>query len=169
MRVAYGLPRITSFDQITSDKAVQASLASTYGSVDNIDLWIGGLAEDHLPNTSMGATFTAILVDQFSRVRDGDRFWYQNSLSEKMVRDIENTSMADIIRRNTELTKLQADVFFFNESTVMIDETAAQNGQSGNNNDEENQPAEVCTQPNCRPPHRPHHGKPGHKPNDGNH
>ncbi len=140
VRVAYGLPRITSFDQITSDKAVQASLASTYGSVDNIDLWIGGLAEDHLPNSSMGATFTAILVDQFSRVRDGDRFWYQNSLSEKMVRDIENTSMADIIRRNTELTKLQADVFFFNESTVMIDKAApestdrpdSQNGSQGN-------------------------------------
>ena len=88
----------------------------------------------------MGATFTAILVDQFSRVRDGDRFWYQNSLSEKMVRDIENTSMTDIIRRNTELTKLQADVFFFNESTVMIDKAApestdrpdSQNGSQGN-------------------------------------
>jgi hypothetical protein len=138
--VAYGLSRITSFEQITSDKSVQASLAATYGSVDNIDLWIGGLAEDHLPNSSVGATFTAILVDQFSRLRDGDRFWYENSLSDNLVRDIQNTSLADIIRLNTGLTKLQEDVFFYNESTtVIVDATPAptsapqqQNGQQDN-------------------------------------
>jgi hypothetical protein len=79
-------------------------------------------------------------VDQFTRLRDGDRFWYQNSLSEKMVRDVQNTSLADVIRRNTELTKLQADVFFFNESTTVMLEAAPetqngqqpQNGQQGN-------------------------------------
>ena len=142
VRVAYGLPRITSFEQITSDKSVQASLAATYGSVDNIDLWIGGLAEDHLPNSSVGTTFTAILVDQFTRLRDGDRFWYENSLSDNLVRDIRNTSLADIIRRNTGLTKLQEDVFFYNESTtVIVDAPPAaasapqqqQNEQQGNN------------------------------------
>lgn len=121
VRAAYGLARITSFDQITADTAIQSSLAATYGSVDNIDLWIGGLAEDHLPNSSMGATFTAILVDQFTRLRDGDRFWYQNSFSQDEALNIQNTSLADIIRRNTDLTKLQEDVFFFNEATIMID------------------------------------------------
>jgi peroxidase len=74
----------------------------------------------------MGETFTAILVDQFTRLRDGDRFWYQYSLPNRLVRDIENTSLADIIRRNTELTKLQENVFFFNESTVMIDSSIEQ-------------------------------------------
>ncbi|MFN8383824.1 MAG: peroxidase family protein [Anaerolineales bacterium] len=141
VRVAYGLPRITSFEQITSDASLQASLAATYGSVDNIDLWIGGLAEDHLPNSSVGATFTAIIVDQFTRLRDGDRFWYQNSLPKNTVRDIQNTSMADIIRLNTGLTKLQENVFFFNEATTVIVDTTstptvapqAQNEQQGNN------------------------------------
>ena len=142
VRAAYGLPRITSFDQITSDKATRASLASTYGNVDNIDLWIGGLAEDHLPNSSLGATFTAILVDQFSRLRDGDRFWYQVALTDNELRDIQNTSLADIIRRNTSLTKLQADVFSFNESTVMIESTPEtqtsqnQNGQQSQNGEQ---------------------------------
>ncbi len=124
VRAAYGLPRVTSFDQITSDQSVQSSLAATYGSVDNIDLWVGGLAEDHLPNSSLGATFTAILVDQFTRLRDGDRFWYQASLSGRMLHDIENTSLADIIRRNTNLTKLQENVFFFNEETTVVVDTA---------------------------------------------
>jgi hypothetical protein len=124
VRVAYGLERLTSFAQITSDPALQAKLASTYGNVDNIDLWIGGLAEDHLPNSSMGETFTAIIVDQFVRLRDGDRFWYQSSLPDRLMREIEDTTLAAIIRRNTDITKLQENVFFFNDSTVMIDSSS---------------------------------------------
>lgn len=163
VRVAHGLPRITSFDQITSDPAAQASLASTYGNVDNIDLWIGGLAEDHLPNSSMGATFTAILVDQFSRLRDGDRFWYQTSLSDRMLRDVQDTSLADVIRRNTELTKLQADVFFYNEeTTVMIDSASSTGEVNSEEHDEEHRPPPVCVQADCPPPPRPPRGgRPG--------
>lgn len=150
VRVAYGLPRITSFDQITSDKALQSSLASTYGNVNNIDLWIGGLSEDHLPNSSLGPTFTAILVDQFTRLRDGDRFWYQASLPNGTVREIENTSLADIIRRNTSLTKLQENVFFFTkDKTIIIDakpESQTPGQQSRNRQPENNNP------PNRRQP-----------------
>lgn len=135
VREAYGWERVTSFDQITSDPALQAKLASTYGSVDNIDLWIGGLAEDHLPGSSMGETFTAILVDQFVRLRAGDRFWYQYSLPNRLVQQIENTTLADIIRRNTDITKLQANVFFFNGSTVMIESSETTQDQESSSND----------------------------------
>lgn len=166
VREAYGLERITSFDQITSDPALQAKLASTYGSVDNIDLWIGGLAEDHLPDSSMGETFTAILVDQFVRLRAGDRFWYQYSLPSRLVQQIENTTLADIIRRNTGITKLQENVFFFNESTVMVelsettqDQTLSSNDHDGPRN--ENQPPQGPP-PNGRPPRN------GGRDNDGN-
>ena len=113
VRAAYGLPRLTSVAQITDDVAVQNSLAATYGSVDKIDLWVGGLAEKHLPGSSLGETFTRIIVDQFSRLRDGDRYWYQNSLPADAVREIQNTSLADIVRRNTQVKNLQGDVFFF--------------------------------------------------------
>ncbi|MBN8579738.1 MAG: peroxidase [Anaerolineae bacterium] len=167
VREAYGLERVTNFEQITSDPALQAKLAATYGSVDNIDLWIGGLAEDHLPNSSMGETFTAILVDQFTRLRDGDRFWYQSSLPNRLVRDIENTSLADIIRRNTELAKLQENVFFFNESTVMIDSSIEQLQEQGtqpqgNNSDRDNPPPPPPgPRPDGRPP-RGHRDGEGH-------
>jgi len=67
VRVAYHLPAVTSFSQITSDPALAAKLQSLYGSVNNIDLWVGGLAEDHVPGGSMGPTFTAIIADQFQR------------------------------------------------------------------------------------------------------
>src|SRR4029079_7870017 len=41
VRASYGLTRVTSFDQITSDAAVQETLKSLYGTVDNVDLWVG--------------------------------------------------------------------------------------------------------------------------------
>jgi peroxidase len=116
VRVAYGLPKVTSFAQISSDTTVQASLQQAYGSVDKLDLWVAGLAEKHLPGSSLGATFTRILVDQFTRLRDGDRYWYQNALPATAVRAVQNNSLVDVIRRNTQLTNLQSDVFFFRTS-----------------------------------------------------
>lgn len=140
-RKAYGLNPVSSFEEITSNKAVAASLASTYGSVNNIDLWIGGLAEDHLPGSSMGETFSAILVDQFTRLRDGDRFWYQTALSGQMLNNMEHLTLADVIRRNTNITKLQSSVFFYTEGQTIIEDAPAttdgnhnnQNGQNGQN------------------------------------
>jgi hypothetical protein len=116
VRVAYGLPKVTSFAQISSDTAVQASLQQAYGSVDKLDLWVAGLAEKHLPGSSLGETFTRIIVDQFSRLRDGDRYWYQNALPANAVRAVQNNSLVDVIRRNTQLTNLQPNVFFFRTS-----------------------------------------------------
>lgn len=136
VRVAYGLSRITSFDQITSDSALQASLAATYGSVDNIDLWIGGLAEDHLPNSSMGLTFTTILVEQFTRLRDGDRFWYENVLSGRSLENVQNITLADVIRRNTSITKLQENVFFFDEETTVMIDSTDESDQTQNNSEQ---------------------------------
>jgi hypothetical protein len=107
---------VTSFAQITADTAVQASLQQAYGSVDKLDLWVAGLAEKHLPGSSLGETFTRIMVDQFSRLRDGDRYWYQNALPATAVRDVQKNSLVDVIRRNTQLTNLQPDVFFFRTS-----------------------------------------------------
>ncbi|MCE9589975.1 MAG: peroxidase [Planctomycetes bacterium] len=112
-RAAYGLPRVTGFNQITSDPDTQQALADTYGSVDNIDLWVGLLAEDHLPGASVGALTRRIIVDQFTRIRDGDRFWYQNALRGDELAMVRNTRLSDVIRRNTTTTNLQDNVFFF--------------------------------------------------------
>ena len=116
VREAYGLPRVTSFAEITPDVEVLRALEETYGSVDRLDLWVAGLAERHLPGSSLGQTFTRIIVEQFTRLRDGDSYWYQRTLPQSLVRNVERTSLADIIRRNTGLSNLQGDVFFFRTS-----------------------------------------------------
>jgi len=113
VRQAYGLPRVTSFAQIAATPEVERALEAAYGSVDKVDLWVGGLAERHLPGSSLGATFTRIIVDQFQRLRDGDRYWYQNALPAPAARAIQATTLADVIRRNTNLVNLQPDLFHF--------------------------------------------------------
>jgi len=112
-RAAMGLPRVTSFDQITSDVELQQQLATTYGSVDDIDLWVGGLAEDHVAGGSLGPTFRRILVDEFTRVRDGDRFWYQADLTGPDLNFVNNTHLSDVIARNSEIDNLQPNAFMF--------------------------------------------------------
>ncbi len=115
-RVAYGLPAVTSFSQITRNPTLQAELKSLYGSVNNVELFVGGLAEDHVKGSSVGPTFQAIIANQFERVRDGDRLWYQNIFSGAQLRAIQNTTLADIISANTGTKNLQENVFFFHAS-----------------------------------------------------
>ena len=116
VRAAYGLPRVRNFSQVTSDPAVQSTLRQLYGSVDNMDLWVAGLAEDHVPGSSVGPTFRRIIADQLERSRDGDRFYYENTFSGAQLKALRATRLCDIIARNTTTTNLQPNVFFFDVS-----------------------------------------------------
>lgn len=111
-RQDFGLERVETFDDISSDPEVAAKLEQLYGNVDSIDLWVGGLAEDHVVGSSMGELFSTIIVDQFERIRDGDRLWYEEIFSGQQLRDINQTSLADVIQRNTDLTNLSDTAFF---------------------------------------------------------
>jgi hypothetical protein len=118
VREAYGLAPVTSFAQITSNVAVQKELEEAYGSVDNIDPFEGGMAEDHAPGSDLGPLFTKILADQFTRLRSGDRYFY---LNEQWTNDELNifqqgNTLAKVIEANTGVTNLQSDVFRFQAS-----------------------------------------------------
>ena len=124
VRVAYGLPKVTSIAQVTSDVGLQDQLLSLYGNVDSMDLWVAGLAEDHVAGSSVGPTFQKIIAHQFERTRDGDANWYERSFSGKQLAALRATKLSDIIRRNTSLTKIQDNVFFFDEETTLAGLTA---------------------------------------------
>ena len=113
-RASYGLPRVTDFNQITRNPDLQAKLKQLYGTANNIDLWVGVLAEDHAPGASVGPTLRAIVLDQFNRLRDADRFWYQKAFAgTPQLQDLERTTLADVIRRNSVVTNLQPNAFYF--------------------------------------------------------
>src|SRR5207302_7806943 len=103
-RAAFGLPKVTSFAQITSNPALRAKLQSLYGTVNNIDLWVGVLAENHVPGASVGPTLQRIMADPFTRLRYGDRFWYETTFSGPQLDQLRNTHLADLIMRITNLT-----------------------------------------------------------------
>ncbi|MCA9247053.1 MAG: peroxidase [Planctomycetales bacterium] len=111
-RIDFGLAPVTSFAAISSNSQTVAALESLYASVDDIDLWTGQLAEDHLPGASVGETVAIVLADQFERLRDGDRFWYENIFAGDELAEIRNTRLSDIIRRNSTATGVQDNVFF---------------------------------------------------------
>ncbi len=111
-RLYCGLEPVTAFDEISSDPEVQMALFQAYdGNVDKIDAWVGALCEDHLRGSSVGELIYCMMEDQFSRLRDCDRFWYEREFYGYELRLIENTRLSDIIRRNTELSHIPNNVF----------------------------------------------------------
>lgn len=69
-----------SFDDLApriSNPVTRERLRMVYGHPGNIDLFAGAILEDLLPEARVGPTFACMIADQFKRLRDGDRFWYE--------------------------------------------------------------------------------------------
>lgn len=94
---------IGCFLEITADTEVATNMQTIYGKVTAIDGIIGLLAEDkendseYLPRTA-----ASILLDEYVRARDGDRFWYEQRsyLSAKEARILGTRTFGDIVRDN---------------------------------------------------------------------
>jgi len=111
-RVLLGLSSRRSYSQISSDSAVIARLTSVYSNINEIDLYIGMLAEDHVAGSMVGETLQTGLLKQFLAVRDGDRFWYENIFTGSLLDEIKNTTLTAVIKRNTTIgSEIQDDVF----------------------------------------------------------
>lgn len=106
-REAFDLQRVRSVTQITNDPMVQQKLGALYDTTDDIDVWVGALCEDPLSGAEVGPLISTVLIDQFVRLRDGDRFWYQTDpgLTSADIARIESTTLADIIKRNTNIAR----------------------------------------------------------------
>ena len=80
MRYCFHLPKHSNWSDINPELFAKqpdlaVKLAQVYGNVDNIDLYIGGMLES---KDGPGELFNAIIIDQFTRLRDSDRFWFEN-------------------------------------------------------------------------------------------
>jgi hypothetical protein len=114
-RNVLGLPAKLSFEEMSSNPAVQARLASVYATVDDIDLWVGGLAEDPVSGGHLGELFSKVIIEQFTNLRAGDSHWYDLVLTPAEVVEVEATTLADVIRRNTTIgAEISDDVFHVN-------------------------------------------------------
>ena len=133
VRSAYGLSEVESFADITSDSDVQQALTDAYGDVDDLDLWPAALAEDHVEGASVGETLQAVIGDQFRRLRDGDRFWFENDpyfvANSALLEEVRGTTLADIIRRNTSVgDELSNNVFIVADDSGTASEVSTESG-----------------------------------------
>ncbi len=114
VRVDFGLPHISFFQGINDDPDVFNPLIVAYdGNINIIDPWVGLLSEKALPNSIFGETLTKIMTLQFTALRDGDRFYYENDpiLTPEEKDAIKNTRFRDIIMENSGVTIMQENVF----------------------------------------------------------
>ena len=114
LREGYELTPHESFDELTGNQSEQTqSFASVYNEVSDVDAWIGGLAEAHMPGAVVGETFQAVIADQFERLRDGDRFWHDNDPYLDIFTPIFSidVTLSDIIRANTTFTDIDNTAF----------------------------------------------------------
>jgi Ca2+-binding RTX toxin-like protein len=93
---------------------VPAGLATFVGGFDQIDSWIGGLAEEHTPGSLLGETFEAVFVNTIQQLMDGDRFYYLYRLfGTNMNEEVGNGQFKDIVERNTGLSHLNGSIFAY--------------------------------------------------------
>ena len=117
MRTAIGLDPISDFSEMTSNEELAQQFRDVYGTPDNADPWLAMISEDQLPGTMVGETMSAYLVDQFERLRTGDRFYFENALEPELAAEIKATRLSDVIERNTELD-VQDEVFWTRDTLV---------------------------------------------------
>ncbi|XP_076650032.1 peroxidasin [Halictus rubicundus] len=104
--------------EIRSGK-VRQKLRELYGHPGNIDVWVGGVLEDQLPNAKVGPLFQCLLLEQFKRTRNGDRFWYESPtiFKPEQLAQIKQTSLARILCDNGDnINRIQPNVFLLPEA-----------------------------------------------------
>lgn len=98
------LDEIPSITKMNASKNTKEKIAAVYGDIEAVDFWVGGIAEKLIPSGHVGELFAAVIMDQFRRLRDGDRFWYELEFSGEALHKIHSTRLADVIVRNTSVT-----------------------------------------------------------------
>jgi hypothetical protein len=107
----------TCFLNVANNAATARKLRQVYGKVKYVDPYVGLLMEDPIADSLFGPIQTAIVVDQFVRLRDGDRFWYENTengvFDASEVAEIKARSMADVISDNFGVPRAKLQDFVF--------------------------------------------------------
>lgn len=108
-----------TFDELATDipdANLRHKLRSLYGHPGNVDLFVGALSEKVLPDAKIGPTFVCIIAEQFKRLRDGDRFYFENTGIFTQLQQIElkKGSLAKVLCHNgDDIDRVQPDVFIY--------------------------------------------------------
>ncbi len=78
---------------------------ASLGGLNNVDLWIGGLAEKKIAfGGQLGTTFNFVFEVQMEKLQDGDRLYYlSRAQGMNLLNQLEADSFAELVMRNTDL------------------------------------------------------------------
>ncbi|XP_064192034.1 dual oxidase 1-like [Anguilla rostrata] len=103
-RATFDLPPVSRWEDMNPQlnrtcPELFRNLAELYGNdISKLELFPGGLLES---SGAPGPLFSAIILDQFQRIRDGDRYWFENMknglFTAEEVQAIRNTTFHDVI------------------------------------------------------------------------
>ncbi|RWS27681.1 dual oxidase-like protein [Leptotrombidium deliense] len=91
------------------------------GKLDNIDVYVGGMLESNPSEGRPGPLFRRIIKEQFERIRDSDRFWFENEdnaiFTPAEIAEIRKIKLWDILVNATDIpfNAIQRNVFSFND------------------------------------------------------
>lgn len=113
--------KVRSFSELSNDGFLSGSdvrkLQRHYDHVDDIDLFVAGVLEAPHLDSLVGPAFKCIIGDQFIRMKEGDRFWYENGedpdtrFTRRQLQAIKRASMARVVCDNTNVNEIQPMVF----------------------------------------------------------
>lgn len=93
---------------------------NTYGDEDNIDLWVGGIAETRLPGSLLGPTFACLFGLTFRNVRDGDRFYFEKKtrvFTKPQLTEIRKTTLSRVLCDTSDtIRSIQPDAYLSNQT-----------------------------------------------------
>jgi len=84
--------------------------------LDDVDVYVGGMLESY---GQPGEFFTAVIKEQFMRLRDADRFWFENErngiFTPEEIKELRKITLWDIIVNSTDVNEeeIQKDVFMW--------------------------------------------------------
>ncbi|KAF7645831.1 hypothetical protein LDENG_00197590 [Lucifuga dentata] len=116
-RTFCNLTSAQTFDDLRNEiknPNIREKLRRLYGTPLNVDLFPALMAEDLVPGSRLGPTLMCLLASQFKRLRDGDRFWYENPgvFTPAQLTQLKQASLTRALCDNGDnITRIQQDVF----------------------------------------------------------
>jgi peroxidase len=108
-------------------------LQQIYSRVEDVDLLIGGILEIPTEGAAVGPTFVCLLRQQLIKLRNSDRFWYENdippsSLKPEQITEIRKVSLSGILCANSGMTKIQSRTFIQQDPYLNVKINCNQHG-----------------------------------------
>ncbi|NXM06648.1 PERM Myeloperoxidase, partial [Tyrannus savana] len=107
---------VEELSDVLGNPKLAKKFLDVYGTPDNIDLWIGAVAEPVVPQGRVGPLLSCIIGTQFRNLRDGDRFWWENPgvFTPQQLQALRKITLSKVFCDNTRIQKIPRDVFRIN-------------------------------------------------------